>query len=529
MKMFSVLFAHSARRIAALALLLTLAFAARAAEPVFISEFLASNNGGLRDEDGDAPDWIEIFNSGSTNVNLNGWFLTDAEANLTKWRFPATNLPPNGFLIVFASGKNRAVAGAPLHANFSLSASGEYLALVHADGLTVASEFSPVFPEQFQNISYGIGQNVQVTKLVSNTSPATILVPTNGTLNTTWVSNNFNDTSWRVGTNGVGYETYVSGFAIRNVRANVGVCDLGTADTVLATPSMQASVFTETRNVVNYVNVSGSANFGGDFTFPGLNAGVDTDNFVLEATGIITIPTSGNWTFGVNSDDGFRMDIGANTFSYPPPRGPADTFATFNLTAGDYPVRLVFYECGGGAEVEFFAAPGIYSSFNAAFRLVGDTANGGLAAKSLPTGNGGSLRPLIATDVQADMLNKGSSAYVRLPFAVANPAAFSTLTLRVKYNDGFAAYLNGVEIARRNPSSGKVQWNSLASTNRFATNALAFEDIDVSAALGSLQTGTNILALHGLTAATNATDFLILAELVENKVLGMTNHYFATP
>ena len=529
MKMFSVLFARSARRIAALAVVLALISATRAAEPVFISEFLASNNGGLRDEDGDAPDWIEIFNSSSTNVYLNGWFLTDAEANLTKWRFPATNLPPNGFLIVFASGKNRAIAGAPLHANFSLSASGEYLALVHADGTTVASEFSPVFPEQFQNISYGIGQNVQVTKLVSNTSPATILVPTNGTLNTTWVSNNFNDASWRVGTNGVGYETYVNGFAIRNIRSTGGVCDLGTADTVLATPSMQASVFMETRNVVNYVNVSGSANFGGDFTFPGLNVGVDTDNFVLEATGIITIPTSGLWTFGVNSDDGFRVDIGANTFSFPSPRGPGDTFATFNLAAGDYPVRLVFYECGGGAEVEFFAAAGSYSSFNAAFRLVGDTANGGLAAKSLPTGNGGSLRPLIATDVQSDMLNKASSAYVRLPFAVANPAAFSTLTLRMKYNDGFAAYLNGIEIARRNPSSGKVQWNSVASTNRFATNALAFEDIDVSSSLGVLQAGTNILALHGMTAATNASDFLILAELVENKVLGMTNHYFATP
>jgi hypothetical protein len=529
MKVFGVVSLKPITRVGCLLIAIAFGFAARAAEPVFISEFLASNNGGLRDEDGDAPDWIEIFNSAPTNVNMNGWFLTDNAGSLSKWRFPSTNIAPNGFLIVFASGKNRAVAGATLHANFQLNAGGEYLALVHPDGATIANEFAPAFPEQFQNISYGIGQNVQVTKLVSNTSLATVFVPTNGTLGTTWTGTNFNDASWRAGTNGVGYETYVSGFAIRNIRANTGVCDLGTADSVLVTPSMQAGVFTETRNVVNYVNTDSSANFGGDFTFPGMTIGVDENNFVTEATGLITIPASGNWTFGVNSDDGFRVDVGANTFSYPSPRGPGDTFATFNLAAGDYPVRLVFYECGGGAEVEFFAAMGIYSSFNASFRLVGDIASGGLAVKSLPTGNNGSIRALIATDVQTNMFSKSPSAYVRLPFTVANPAEFSTLTLRMKYDDGFVVYLNGTEVARRNIPAGTPIWSSIASTNRFSTNALAFEDIDVSGALGLLRAGSNVLAIHGLSYTYNAPDFVVLAELVENKVLGMTNHYFATP
>src|SRR5262249_42207150 len=241
---------------------------------------------------------------------------------------------------------------------------------------------------------------------------------------------------------GVGYETYVSGFAIKNIRANLGVCDLATADSVLASPSLQGSVFSVTRSTVNFVNTGSGGNFAGDVTFPGFTINVDEDNFVTEATGILTIPSSGNWTFGVNSDDGFRCVIGANTFSYPSPRGPGDTFATFNLAAGEYPLRLVFYECGGGSELELFAAPGAWPGFNANFRLVGDTAGGGLAVKSLPTGAGGStLRPLIATDVQADMLNRGSSAYVRLPFVVSDPARFSTLTLRVKYDDGFVAYL----------------------------------------------------------------------------------------
>src|SRR5947199_2527732 len=117
----------------------------KTAEPVVISEFMAANHSTLLDEDGDSSDWIEIFNSGATTVNLSGWYLTDDPADLTKWTFPATNLPPNSFLIVFASGKNRAVAGAPLHTSFNLNSGGDYLALVHPDGVSIATEFAPAF------------------------------------------------------------------------------------------------------------------------------------------------------------------------------------------------------------------------------------------------------------------------------------------------------------------------------------------------------------------------------------------------
>jgi hypothetical protein len=505
------------------------AFKALAAENVAITEFVASNSSGLRDENGDFSDWLELFNSGTNTVNLDGWFLTDSAANLTKWRFPATNLAPNGFLIVFASGKNRAATGAPLHANFQLSAGGEYLALVKPDGVTIASEFAP-FPEQFANISYGIGQNLQVTSLVSNKSPAFVYVPSNSTLGLTWTTNAFDHSAWQAGTNGVGYENYVSGFAVKNIRANIGVCDLATADSVLANPSQQAAVFTANPAVINYVNTGGGANFAGDATFPGFTIGVDIENFVTEATGIITIPASGAWTFGVNSDDGFRCTIGANVVEYPPPRGPGDTFATFNLTAGEYPVRLVFYECGGGSEVEFFAAPGTYSSFNANFRLVGNTAGGGLAVKSLPIAGAGagSIASLIVTDVKTNMLGRNASAYIRLPFTVADPGAFSSLTLRMKYDDGFVAYLNGTEAARRN-APATPQWNSTATTSRANTNVLVAEDLSLTGYLNLLQTGSNVLAIHGLNFSASDSDFVIHAELMENKVLGLTNHYFRTP
>lgn len=114
----------------------------RAQPGLLISEFMASNTRILADEDGEFSDWIEIHNPGANTVNLDGWFLTDATNDLTKWRFPATNLNAGGYLVVFASNKDRRIPGARLHANFRLTSSGEYLALVQPDGTNIASTFA---------------------------------------------------------------------------------------------------------------------------------------------------------------------------------------------------------------------------------------------------------------------------------------------------------------------------------------------------------------------------------------------------
>src|ERR1017187_7265207 len=111
---------------------------------VRITEFMAGNTHTLADEDGDYSDWIELQNTSITNVNLVNWALSDNPGNPGKWVFPATNIPAGGFMVVFASGKNRRVPGAPLHANFKLSAAGESLALSRPD-LSIATAFSPSF------------------------------------------------------------------------------------------------------------------------------------------------------------------------------------------------------------------------------------------------------------------------------------------------------------------------------------------------------------------------------------------------
>jgi hypothetical protein len=121
-----------------------------------ISEFLASNGANLTDEDGDTPDWIEIHNPDAVTLNLGGYHLTDS-GNLTKWTFPAgVTIPANGYLRVFASDEDRAVAGANLHTNFALDPDGEYLALVAPDGVTVIHDYAPEYPPQSQDRSFGL-------------------------------------------------------------------------------------------------------------------------------------------------------------------------------------------------------------------------------------------------------------------------------------------------------------------------------------------------------------------------------------
>lgn len=121
------------------------------ADPI-ISEFLASNDSEYADEDGEYSDWIEIHNPDPVAVDMAGWHLTDNAGNLDKWTFPSVSIPANGYLVVFASNKDR--AGSELHTNFKLSSGGEYLALVKPDGVTRTSEFNP-FPAQNTDVSYG--------------------------------------------------------------------------------------------------------------------------------------------------------------------------------------------------------------------------------------------------------------------------------------------------------------------------------------------------------------------------------------
>ena len=133
----------------------------------------------------------------------------------------------------------------------------------------------------------------------------------------------------------------------------------------------------------------------------------------------------------------------------------------------------------------------------------------------------------IRTDVGGAMLGVNASLWTRIVFEVGNLAAFDGLTLRMKYDDGFVAYLNGVEVARRNAPE-TLEWNSTATAVQPDALAVVFEDIDVTDYFLSLQAGTNVLAIHGLNVAAADADFLVLPELVARQAPG-DPQYMTTP
>ena len=332
---------HTIRSIARIVALLAFSLCSfpTAHSVLHITEFMADNGGSLLDSDGDASDWIEVFNSGANTVDLEGYFLTDQEDAMTKWQLPAVQLPAGEFLLIFASGKNRNIAGSELHTNFNIAKAGEYLALVAPDGSTVTAEFGPVkkpLPAQLEDVSYGLMQtgNTTPAALIADGATATAFVPVDESLGKTWTRIGFDDAAWDKVATGVGYDensTYIPEFGARGT--------------------------------------------------------------------------------------------------------------------------------------------------------LGNKLNG-----------------------------KNTSFYLRIPFDVANAPSISELTLKMKYDDGFAAYLNGVRVADANSLASPI-WNSTSTGSHADGDATTFKAFTISAHSHLLKTGANVLAIQGLNTSMTSSDMLISPEL----------------
>ncbi|MDB4537607.1 chitobiase/beta-hexosaminidase C-terminal domain-containing protein, partial [Akkermansiaceae bacterium] len=296
---------------------------------VTITEFLADNRSGLKDSDDDESDWIEIRNNSASELNLDGWSLTDLPEDLTRWTFPSLTVPAGGYVVVFASGKDRRDPAFELHTNFGLNNNGEYLALVDPLG-EIASEFN--FPPQREDVAFGESGNIQEQAVVPEGAPGRWRVPT-GTING-WQTLLFNDNLWSSGATGIGYDT-----------------------------------------------------------------GDDYDS-------------------------------------------------------------------------------------------------------------------LISTDVQAQMLNTTGSGYIRIPFTLGDASEVTGLNLNVRYDDGFVAYINGVQVAASSNIDFPVQWDSLANIQHLDADALNPESFNADVAIPALVDGQNVLAIQFLNATLDSSDLLLLPELI---------------
>ncbi len=296
-----------------------------------ISEFMADNRRSTIDDDDDRSDWIEIHNPDGSPANLSGWFLTDDPGHKLKWRFPAVTISARGHIVVFASGKNRTNPNAPLHTDFRLNKEGDYLALLDKSS-NVVSQFSPTYPPQHEDVSFGKGNSKQdQVTLLKQKASARAIVPKNSSEGAGWRKVDFDDSGWKSGETGVGYD--------------------------------------------------------------------------------------------------YGNRIGLNV---------------------------------------------------------------------------------------SNMRNNNETVYIRIPFQVTDLSVIESLELRLQYEDGFIAYINGKKVASDNAPT-TPRWNSGASQNRPDSTATSPVEFSVPNAGNLLVEGKNLLAIHGLNNLVTSSDLLILPELIAYK------------
>lgn len=434
------------------------------AAPV-ISEFMADNSSVLTDEDGDYSDWIEIKNPDSVSHDLSGWHLTDDSTQPTKWTFPAgVSIPAGGHVIVFASNKDRGVAGAELHTNFKLSAAGEYLALRHPGGAVVAHEFSPQYPQQLPDTSYGYEGSS--TTLLEQGDTLSYLLPQDGALGTTWTAATFNDSTW---TSILSQNNQVSSTAVPRTATKY-------------TFSSASSTVTSTLEVADMPVLTGD---GLQLSFNTSHSGSTVYSISLQS------PSGTNLLITSNNSQARIVEVDLNQFNGESPNG---TWTLSLTTSGG------FFN-SGSATLNLWSVKMNNENTEAAVSGIGYENN--------PTATVN-----YTSEIFTELPSGTGSAYVRQKFNVTDASQVAGLQLRMKYDDGFVAYLNGVKVAESNAPASPA-WDSLATAGHLDADAIEYASFNISEHVGLLNSGgNNVLAVHMLNDSTSSSDFLMVPELI---------------
>ena len=498
------------------------------AGPLIISEFMAANGTRL-DADGETSDWIEIHNPTDAAVRLEGWYLTDDAGDLAKWQFPAVSIDPHDYRIVFASGKDRTDPSAELHANFQLDAGGDSVALVMPDGTSVAHAYWN-YPRQLQDVSYGVTAAAAGFQLEPQRQTYRVPTADDAALGTSWMTPDFDDSAWtRVDT-----------------PSRVLITEAGTDDDFVEIQNLSDGPV-DTSGWVVAVNDAGGrvpsinnmhatlwelpASIAASEVLHRHDNEADPEHYWGE--GIVWRTLGPGWVMIVD-DRGRVADFVVWGYSLDEIASLAATVNGFDVTAAeawhdaavpaadDYGLSL---QRGGNEDRDDASDWGFVGPVSMGHSNVGlespfpDPPRGGIGFDVA----GGGLGEVIQTDVEEEMHNANASLWTRVPFQVSDLSVLETLQLRIAYNDGFAAYVNGHQIASRNAPE-LPEWNAAATDERSVEDSLTFESIDVTEGLPWLAVGENVLAVHALNFDAADGDFLILPELS-----AMGRRYFAPP
>ena len=521
---------------------------------VIVSELAASVQNSYRDYDNDSSDWIELTNLDSDPVNLQGWYLTDDADNLTRWRIPEETILGSGeSLIVVASGKDYVAPTGELHTNFRLRREGEYLALVGPDGSSIVWDVFPRYPALAEDVTYGAAATTTTTTLLTSGSPARHHVPFDDRLGQQWTTTEFDDTNWLSASAAVGYATQlpgteVPGFSTRMLKVGGGLV------WQLETARAAESLFNGTADPADYhiaedveaivpeINFGGiqSVTPGGDFPeaipYPDGTTFNTLEDFAIQVRANVFIP-EGQWTIGFGSSDGgvLRLDgvqfletsgeegeseirEGDGEIIYNATRRSGWTTAKFEVAAGGIQTTLeaVYFERRAADFFEIVITPEQTTSkpnrFRGGWNLLSDETYG-WRVSTIDVPRRPDFDQTFRHDLETELSGQSTSVYTRVPFTVDAAAKLDQLELRMRYDDGFVAYLNGIEVARDNVA-GEVNALSHADVDRHDGEADVPAVFDMSQHVELLRDGLNVLSIHGLNANVAASGMLLAPELV---------------
>lgn len=277
--------------------------------------------------------------------------------------------------------------------------------------------------------------------------------------------------------------TAQSGFSL--IQMNTGatvVSSYATANTQLvgANASNSTSVIASQLNYLQtgYAEKGRFPSGNIDFPIAGLS------NMVVRATGVITIPTAGTWTFGMNLDDGGRLRInGADVIIDDALHAAQDRFGSVSLAAGTHTIEVTFWGYVADHSLEVFATAGSFSAWTSSFRLIGDTAGGGLAVTNTSAAN---------TTGRYFFPGVPAGTYVvRIPaseFGAGKPLL------------GYASFING------SPTDDQKDDNSTTGSSDNGIDAAAPGSTGISSAPITLTVGTEPTTAAGETGFMSTED-----------------------
>jgi hypothetical protein len=518
-----------------LRVLLLLTVAPSASAQLILSEFLAENRLGRRDNDGETEDWIEIHNASLRPVSLAGWSLTDSPGNPRKWEFPAMDLPSGGFLLVFASGKDRRNPSQPLHTNFRLAVEGEYLALIGPD-LRPTTEFAPAYPPQIPDVSFGFSTASTPVTLLPQRSAGTYLVPTNDSLGNLWIEPGFPDDAWKPLTTGFGLDP--AGTLAPHV-----VSSLSNQDPIH--PSIYVRLPFVITNLTDLTDLALEVRYNDGFAAYLNGRLVAQRNAPIESTGGVVADQLEDWDRtgrqGVHgwyygyydaASDSDRVYDAFSDFTQNDPQW-AWSGAEWSLGPGNPPWTLIGPEAwhpngsAGGVNVQWAIRRWVSQAAGPIKILLGG------AKQNLACGNGVTFRVFV----------NGEARFSRS--IAANDSTGFTTTLLVNDVDfgdliDFALDPTGpngstedgcdgssfVAQVLQDPNPG-LQWNSRALRARSVVESTTAETLSLDGARDQLVVGTNLLAVHLLNAQPQDATLLLAPELTARiRTLQNANPFF---